>query len=396
MKKKNRISFSDDDRKVAIYARKSRITHKGDSIGVQFKQRAYQYFLDQDANVYGESSDYDGHSGISVYNRTDQYKIEDDDSTFFNPKFSQGRRNRDVSEWIIAVGRHEGIISSKEWIQTQKLLAEIAKRYNRPHRRTNALLAGLIHCPYCGKRLNVTSESDRWTNGKPRFKYTCPGYRKKECGFIAVDGVLTDEFVVKKLSEINDENSEYYYELIQERIDRLILSDENEREYRDTKKAVEKIKADIAAQIRNMRDADDDIKPFYQEDINSLKDELEKQQAVLSRIEALKSESRNIETELKQIRKVLLSFAEYAKEATPEVLTSLIRSVVERIYVTTENGERVCHIFIKGCSDEDYSELFEGTENADKTCASSLSAQMCDSDKDCKRYPYLCGNPAQT
>lgn len=358
-------------------------------------ERAYQYFLDQDANVYGESSDYDGHSGISVYNRTDQYKIEDDDSTFFNPKFSQGRRNRDVSEWIIAVGRHEGIISSKEWIQTQKLLAEIAKRYNRPHRRTNALLAGLIHCPYCGKRLNVTSESDRWTNGKPRFKYTCPGYRKKDCGFIAVDGVLTDEFVVKRLSEINDENSEYYYELIQERIDRLILSDENEREYRDTKKAVEKIKADIAAQIRNMRDADDDIKPFYQEDINSLKDELEKQQAVLSRIEALKSESRNIETELKQIRKVLLSFAEYAKEATPEVLTSLIRSVVERIYVTTENGERVCHIFIKGCSDEDYSELFEGTENADKTCASSLSAQMCDSDKDCKLHPYLCGDTAE-
>ena len=63
----------------------------------------YQYFLDHDANVYGESSDYDGHSGISVYNRTDQYKIEDDDSAFFNPKFSQGRRNRDVSEWIIAV-----------------------------------------------------------------------------------------------------------------------------------------------------------------------------------------------------------------------------------------------------------------------------------------------------
>ena len=91
-------SFADDDRKVAIYARKSRITHKGDSIGVQFKQRAYQFFLDQDANVYGESSDYDGHSGISVYNRTEQYKIEDDDSTFFNPKFSQGRRNRDVSE----------------------------------------------------------------------------------------------------------------------------------------------------------------------------------------------------------------------------------------------------------------------------------------------------------
>ena len=48
----------------------------------------------------------------------------------------------------------------------------------------------------------------------------------------------------------------------------------------DTKKAVEKIKADIAAQIRNMRDADDDIKPFYQDDINNLKDELEKQENI--------------------------------------------------------------------------------------------------------------------
>ena len=358
-------------------------------------ERAYQYFLDNDANVYGDLSDYDGQSGISVYNRTDQYKIEDDDSTFFNPKFSQGRRNRDVSEWIIAAGRHEGFISSQDWIQTQKLLKEIALRYNRPHRRTNALLAGLIYCPHCGKRLNVTSESNRWTNGKPRFKYTCPGYRKKECSFIAVDGVLTDEFVVKKLSAINNENSEYYYELIQERIDRLIMSDENEREYRDTQKAVEKTRTDIAAQIRNMREADDDIKPFYQEDINTLKDELEKKQAILSRIEALRSESHTLEKELRQIRKILTSFEEYAKEATPEVLTSLIRSVVERIYVTTEDGERVCHIFIKGCTDEDYTELFEGAENADKTCVSPLSAQMCDSDKDCKLHPQRGGTRAE-
>ena len=38
--KKTKTDFSEDNRKVAIYARKSRITHKGDSIGVQFKQSA--------------------------------------------------------------------------------------------------------------------------------------------------------------------------------------------------------------------------------------------------------------------------------------------------------------------------------------------------------------------
>ena len=359
-------------------------------------EKAYQYFLDNDANIYGELSDYDGQSGISVYNRTSQYKIEDDDSTFFNPKFSKGMKKRDVSEWIISTGKHEGFISSTDWINTQKLLAEIAHRYNQPHRKTNALLAGIIHCPNCGKRLNVTPESNRWTNGKPRFKYTCPGYRKKECDFIAVDGVLTDEFVVKKLSEINDENSEYYYELIQERIDKLILSDDNEREYRDTKKAIDKIKSDIAAQIRNMRDAPDDIKPFYQEDISSLKDELEKQQTVLSKIEALKNESRNLEEELKQVRKILMSFEEYAKDATPEVLTSLIHSVVEKIYVTTENNERVCHIFIKGCADEDYSDLFKSAGNTGGKPLSENCANTCDKEGDCKRYSHLCRRSAQS
>ena len=36
MKRKARIQTGIDDRLVAIYARKSRITNKGDSIGVQF------------------------------------------------------------------------------------------------------------------------------------------------------------------------------------------------------------------------------------------------------------------------------------------------------------------------------------------------------------------------
>lgn len=140
-----------------------------------------------------------------MYNRIDQYKIEDDDSTFFNPKFSQVKKNKDISEWIISVGRHEGAITSDQWIEAQDLLEEIAERYNRPHRKTNALLSGLMYCLICGKRLNVVPESDRYTNGKSRFKYVCPGYRKKECTFKAVDVVLMDEYLVEKLSNLSKE-----------------------------------------------------------------------------------------------------------------------------------------------------------------------------------------------
>ena len=38
MRRKSRIKFDNDDRGVAVYTRKSRLTNKGDSIGVQFKQ----------------------------------------------------------------------------------------------------------------------------------------------------------------------------------------------------------------------------------------------------------------------------------------------------------------------------------------------------------------------
>lgn len=137
-------------------------------------RRSYDYFIDHEGNVFGDLLDFDGQHGLSAYNKTDQEKFEDSDSTFISPKFVQTVESKPISEWIIAVSKHEGFISSEHWIETQELLDAIAEKYNRPHRKTNALLAGLIHCPCCGKRLNVISESDRWTNGKPRFKYVCP------------------------------------------------------------------------------------------------------------------------------------------------------------------------------------------------------------------------------
>lgn len=139
--------------------------------------------------------------------------------------------NKPINEWIIAVGKHEGFISSGHWIETQELWDAIAEKYNRPHRRTNALLVGLIHCPICGKCLNVISESDCWTNGKPLFKYVCLGYRKKTCTFKAVEGVLLDEFVVQQLSDLSDENSERFKEILEIKIEEVLQKSHTAQEY---------------------------------------------------------------------------------------------------------------------------------------------------------------------
>ena len=276
-------------------------------------ESAYNYFLEHNGGLCGDISDFDGQHGISAYNKTDQEKFEDADSTFISPKFVQLMSQKPLSEWIISVGRHEGFISSQKWIDTQNMLDDIAEKYNRPHRKTNALLAGLVYCPHCGKRLRVIPESNRWTNGKPRFKYVCPGYRVGECTFRAVDGVLLDEFVVNQLSHLADEDSRQ-------------------------------------SQMYAIRD-------------------------------------------IEEIKERLLSFGKYAENAAPDVLVTLIQTFVERIYITDENDERHCHIFIKGCSKEDYDDFFRATgyiENTQKTGDVTSVLPVCDSDECCKTYIAIC------
>lgn len=341
-------------------------------------QRSYDYFINHDGNVFGDLSEFNGQHGLSVYNKTEQEKYEDSDSTFISPKFIQTVESKPISEWIIAVGKHEGFIPSGQWIETQELLDAIAEKYNRPHRKTNALLAGLVHCPICGKRLNVVSESDRWTNGKPRFKYVCPGYRKKTCHFKAVDGVLLDEFIVQQLSSLSDEDSEHFKEILEIKVEEVLEQSNSTQEYTLLKRKKEKLQADIIAQTKNMREVDESIRCYLQEDIQSMSEELQETERLLFKQDENRKNNMIAIHNLEQTKERLLSFAEYAKDAQPEILVTLIRSIVERIYIVDRDDEHYCHIFIKGCIGEDYTGFFQTAGYIEKN-----TAPVCDSEQDC-------------
>ena len=260
----------------------------------------------------------------------------------------------------------------------QELLDAIAEKYNRPHRKTNALLAGLAHCPHCGRRLSVISESDRWTNGKPRFKYVCPGYRKKECNFKAVDGVLLDEFVVQQLSELSDENSERFRRILEIKIEEVLEQSQTVQEHNLIKKKRDRLKADIVAQTRNLREADGSIKQFIQEDLQNLAEELRETERQLSKLDEGRKNNMIAIRDLEMTKERLLSFAEYAKDAQPEVLVTLIQTIVERIYIVDKDDERFCHIFIKGCTDEDYTGFFQTVGYIEQK-----TTPVCDSEQHC-------------
>ena len=56
----------------------------------------------------------------------------------------------------------------------------------------------------------------------------------------------------------------------------------------------------------------------------------------------------------------------------------MIQTIVERIYIVDKDDERYCHIFIKGCSGEDYTGFFRTAGYIEDN-----STSMCDSEQCC-------------
>lgn len=128
-----------------------------------------------------------------------------------------------------------------------------------------------------------------------------------------------------------------------------------------------------------MREAGYFVQKFIEADITEMSKDLKKLEKDLAHIEKSKVDNALMLQKLNEVKK-LLSFTKYAKGAQPEELVNLISTVVERIYITTENDKRVCHIFVKGCLAENYTDLF-GAADYIQDSNYPLTFHLCDSDE---------------
>ena len=145
--------------------------------------------------------------------------------------------------------------------------------------------------------------------------------------------------------------------------------------------------------MKNLREADENLKRFIQDDVKGLTDELSETEKLLQKLEDSRQSQMYAVRYIEEIKERLLSFEKYAKDAQPDVLVTLIQSFVERIYIVDENDERYCHIFIKGCTKEDYDEFFRATayiSGARETGTITSKLPLCDSDECSKTYKYSC------
>ena len=92
---------------------------------------AYQYLKENNVDLFAERSEFDGEHGIMAYNRTLQ-------------RPGKANQIRPMEEWIVAVGKHPGIIAGSDWVQVQAMLDVNKPKGYRWPRSNVALLSGLV------------------------------------------------------------------------------------------------------------------------------------------------------------------------------------------------------------------------------------------------------------
>lgn len=179
----------------------------------------------------------------------------------------------------------------------------------------------------------------------------------------------------------------YFTKLLNQGASDIFSHSQNEQELTELKKKKAQLETAISNQVKNMRDASDDLKRFIQEDIQDLSNELREVGILLEKLEDSKRNQMYAVRNIEEIKERLLSFGKYAEDAQPDVLVTLIQSFVERIYIVDENDERYCHIFIKGYTKEDYDEFFRATgyiSAVRESSAITSKSPLRDSDKCCE------------
>lgn len=126
---------------------------------------------------------------------------------------------------------------------------------------------------------------------------------KKTCNFKAVDGVLLDEFIVQQLSDMSDEDSERFKEILEIKIEEVLEQSSTTQEYALLKKKREKLQTDIVAQTRNMREVDESIRCYLQDDIQAMSEELRETERMLFKLEESRKNGMVAIRDLEQTKK---------------------------------------------------------------------------------------------
>ena len=306
------------------YSRFSVKTILKNPVYVACSEDIYEYFKELGSEIFCERSEFNGQYGMMVYNKTIQ-------------KTGKSVKERDVKEWVVAIGKHSPIIDSKTWLEAQDLLTQNKSKSFRQPKSNNAILSGILRCGECGAFMRPKADHRRKTpEGESRFTYVCEMKalsKKSVCSIKAVNqGNELDKTIIEVINNISKDREDIFNDI--KKTAKSILEDKEnyDKELAKLKKSKIKIEKDIDAGMSNL------LKMSSKVTIRKLEEQIEELQKqsddITSRINEIEQEIANKELSLSYFDQYINQFANFTQNfntMTAAEKTLMLRTIIDRI-----------------------------------------------------------------
>lgn len=302
-------------------------------------EKMYQYFKENNAEVFSSLEDFDGNHGVMAYNRTKQEK-------------GKATINLPMEAWIVSTGEHAGLISSKTWLDAQMLLEENKSKGYRRARINEALLTGMIYCS-CGERMYPKLASKKKKPGPMTFSYVCSmktRSKKSVCNQKNINGNMLDKAIIEQIKQLSEDRNQFIEQLEKNRN----LFHKNLPQYDETLLEVKEEKKEIEKKIETLVDAlveagDSNAKNYITKRIEALDLENKNIDLRIRELEELSSAQALSESGFDILRELLSTFAASIDKMTIEEKRAAIRTLVRKV---VWDGEHV-RVFLFGAPGEE-------------------------------------------
>lgn len=300
---------------------------------------AWKYFEDLEVDIYSEKAEFDGIHGLMGYNKT---------------LHRTGKANviRSVEEWIVAVGKHQGIISGADWVKAQNLLKQNTSKSYRKPRSNTALLSGLLICGNCGGFMRPKMYNKDYEEGERRYSYLCETKEKSRqhnCKIKNPNGNILDRAVCEEIKKLSENSSEFIRQLEKVKSKIKSSSEEFDMQIENIQNGITDKKQQISNLITSIAKASGTPAEYINSRIEELDKEIKAEEQKLENLKSLTKESELSDSEFDILRDILKSYAKSFDTMSIEQKRAAIRTFVKRIVWDGEN----IHIFLFGSDEND-------------------------------------------
>ncbi len=300
---------------------------------------AFEFFEKHNVEIFGGKDSFDGKSGIMAYNKTIQ-------------KRGKAHETRDMSDWIIAIGKHEGIISGVDFSKVQSMLSKNKDKNYRKARSHVALLSGVLRCS-CGDFMRPKLSKTINADGDHLYSYLCTMKEKskmKKCQMKNPNGNNLDKLVCDEIKKLSSEPSVFLSEL--ERVRNEIKTDSES--ISSQLERLNKLKSDKERDIEKLTvTVTDSIgTPAEQHLLKKLNDdgaELKNIVRNIAELESIAKQDVMTDTEFDLLKDLLLNFATTFDDMSIEQKRMALRTFLKKIVWDGESA----HIYLFGSVDDD-------------------------------------------